>query len=290
MIGTGRCFAAITIVNALFTGVGAAAAISIPVDARVELTERPSGTETLQVIRPPAETPVGADFAGLGAERIRGRSRAFDVELEYPLQHPPSRGLKSSSAVSTAVISAVAAGLGVEAPPELVAGISADVSRRVGLSATGAFDDALASVAGGCVVTENRAHRKLREIVCDPEWRVALWVPAETHRPSPEWGERFAARSGEGRAAAQLAEKGDLLEAMARNTTLVEKVMGYEYGPLREGLRRLGAVGSGVSGMGPTIAAIAPASAIPRVLGGLPSGSRRIVHLSHFWELRKALE
>ncbi|MCI4317015.1 MAG: shikimate kinase, partial [Thermoplasmata archaeon] len=254
MIGTGRCFAAITIVNALFTGVGAAAAISIPVDARVELTERPSGTETLQVIRPPAETPLVRSSL-VSALNAFGPGRAFDVELSIHSNIPPSRGLKSSSAVSTAVISAVAAGLGVEAPPELVAGISADVSRRVGLSATGAFDDALASVAGGCVVTENRAHRKLREIACDPEWRVALWVPAETHRPSPEWGERFAARSGEGRAAAQLAEKGDLLGAMARNTTLVEKVMGYEYGPLREGLRRLGAVGSGVSGMGPTIAA-----------------------------------
>ena len=288
MIGTGRCFAAITIVNALFTGVGAAAAISIPVDARVELTERPSGTETLQVIRPPAETPL-VRTSLVSALNAFGPGRAFDVELSIHSNIPPSRGLKSSSAVSTAVISAVAAGLGVEAPPELVAGISADVSRRVGLSATGAFDDALASVAGGCVVTENRAHRKLREIVCDPEWRVALWVPAETHRPSPEWGERFAARSGEGRAAAQLAEKGDLLGAMARNTTLVEKVMGYEYGPLREGLRRLGAVGSGVSGMGPTIAAIAPASAIPRVLGGLPSGSGELFTVA-FLGPGKALE
>jgi shikimate kinase len=279
MIGTGRSVAAITVVNALFTGVGAAAAISIPVDARVELTERPSGSATLQVIRPPAETPL-VRTSLVSALNAFGPGRAFDVALSIQSNIPPSRGLKSSSAVSTAVISAVASGLSVEPSPELVAGMSADVSRRVGLSATGAFDDALASVSGGCVVTDNRAHRKLREIPCDPEWRVALWVPAETHRPSPEWGERFAARSGEGRAAAQLAEKGDLLGAMTRNTTLVEKVMGYEYGPLRESLRRLGAVGSGVSGMGPTIAAIAPVSAIPRVLGGLPSGSGELLNVA----------
>ena len=276
MIGTGRSTAAVTIVNALFTGVGSAAAISMPVDAEVQLTEWPTRQPTRQLIDGASDTPLVRASLSVAVDEFAAE-RSFDAKVLVRSVIPPSRGLKSSSAVSTAVISAVASALGFDPAPELVAGLSANVSRKVGLSATGAFDDALAAVSGGCVVTDNRAHRKLTEIPLDPGWRVALWVPAETHRPSPEWAERFAARAGEGRAAQQLAERGDFLGALGRNTELVEKVMGYDYRPLREELRRRGAVGAGVSGMGPTLAAVAPAGSILRVLGGFSNHSGEVL-------------
>ena len=68
---------------------------------------------------------------------------------------------------------------------------------------------------------------------------------------------------------------GDWTGAMAANSTIVEKVMGYRYGPLREAVARAGAVAAGVSGLGPAFAAVAPVSRRPRVMGALPRDGRR---------------
>jgi shikimate kinase len=272
MKGKGRSVGAITAVNALFTGVGAAAAVSIPVESEVVLTERPPNDVARLKVDGPSDTPlVRASLAV--ALRSLAPKRSLDAEVRVHSMIPPARGLKSSSAVSNAVISGVASALGQRLAPEAVARLSADVAQSIGLSATGAFDDALAAAEGGCVVTDNRARLRLTDVPLDPQWRVVLWIPEATHRPSTEWATAFARHGPEGRSAADLALKGRLFEAMGRNTELVERVMGYGYRPLREELRRHGAVASGVSGMGPTLAVIAPPESVERILGVLPPDS-----------------
>ncbi|MGI0132509.1 MAG: shikimate kinase [Thermoplasmata archaeon] len=270
MIGIGTSSGAITIVNALFTGLGAAAAVSLPVEARVELTERPVDELGAVTIDPPSASPLARESIVEGLRRF-APDRAFDARLSVRSSIPPSRGLKSSSAIATAVLSAVARALGAAPPTGQLATYAADVGERVGLSATGAFDDALASIGGGAVVTENRERRLVRRIDPDPDSSVLLWIPRATHRPSPTWAPAFARKAAPGRAAADLARRGEFLPAILRNTELVEEVMGYaDYRALREELRRQGARGAGVSGMGPTLAVIAPADRIARLRGVLP--------------------
>jgi len=70
--------------------------------------------------------------------------------------------------------------------------------------------------------------------------------------------------------AADLARSGEYLAALRANTELVEQVIGYEYGPVRAELARRGALGSGVSGIGPTLAAIVPPDRCASVIGGFP--------------------
>ena len=278
MRGVGRAQGAVSFVNALATGVGCAAAVALPVEARVELHRPPAGEHGGLAIDSRADSPLVRAVL-LAALRKFAPDRDYSVRLEVDSRVPQARGLKSSSAVSTAVTSAVAQAVGVKVEPEVIAGLSAEVSLDIGLSATGAFDDAMATFDGGAVVADNRQRRVLRHQVLDPDWTVALWVPPQPHAPSRDLASRFAARSAEGRAAADAALRGDFRTAVVRNTELVERLMGYSYRPLREELRRKGALAAGVSGMGPTLAAIVPRREITPVLSAFPKGEGEVAAL-----------
>ena len=66
---------------------------------------------------------------------------------------------------------------------------------------------------------------------------------------------------------------------MELNTRLVEQVLGYEYGSIRAELARRGALASGVSGMGPALAAIAPRDRCAEVAAGFPDREARVLTL-----------
>ncbi len=269
MKGTARTTAAISFVNALFTGIGSAAGVSIPVDATVDLAPARAGARV--AIDASADSPLTRAALGVALRRF-APDRDLKVAVSVRSEIPPARGLKSSSAVSAAVIAATARAAGTHPDASEVARLSAEVARSVGLSATGAFDDALAAVAGGAVVTDVRAGEVLRHERLPTDWGVVLYVPRSHHLPSTHWAEAFARRAAEGRAAGDLAREGRYLEAMERNTELVEAIVGLDYRPLRRELERQGALGCGVSGMGPTLAAVAPTERLPRLYEALPVG------------------
>lgn len=279
MRGVGTASAAVTFVNALPTGVGSAAAIDITVEAEVQVEPASGGAGGRIVVAPPSDSPLVRSSI---AEGLRSHFPDTDVDVRAVVrsQIPPSKGLKSSSAVSAAILGAVAAAAGHRESPLETARRSAAVSQAIGLSATGAFDDALAAVGGGVVVTENSRRKLLRWDAPDPGWEAVLWVPRTTHRPSPEWADRFLEVVGEGRAAADAARAGSYLEAMRRNTELVERVVGYDYRELRTKLRQRGALASGVSGLGPTLAAITDRRHARQVATALPRGTAEVLRTS----------
>lgn len=271
MRGVGRGWAAISIVNALFTGVGAAAAIGIPATSTAEIAPVPTGRPGRVSIAPECDTPLVRACVREGLRRFGPGDVDGQVRVDSAI--PVAKGLKSSSAVSVAVLRALAAASGHELPSESVAALSAEVSVAVGVSATGAFDDAASSATGGVVVTDNASCRVKVRGSLDPDWSVVLWTPAGTHAPSPDWAARFRAKKGAALAAVEAAERGEWLAALEANTELVERVMGYDYRPLRRALERLGALGSGVSGLGPTLATLVPKSRVRDLVRGHPAGS-----------------
>ncbi len=274
MKGTGRATGAITFVNALATGTGSAAGISLAVEATVEL-ESTNGSTTLTV-PPDADSPlVRATFEA--AVRGWAPGRTWNARLSLRSEVPPARGLKSSSAVSGAVARAVASALHLLATNDEVGRLSADVSQSIGISATGAFDDALATLEPGVHVTDNASRRRLRTDALDPSWQVVLWIPRQSHLPSPVYRERFRTLPDAGRAAEKAALRGDPLGAMTANTELVERVVGYDYTALRAELQRRGALASGVSGLGPALAIVSPPERISGILRGLPPGEGDIL-------------
>ena len=279
MRGVATARSAISVVNALPLGIGSALGIDWPArtaarfdpasDRSTRTTVEPASSDT-RLVRLSARSAL-RQFGGAGPARLR---------LVVRSTIPMSRGLKSSSAVSASVVLATARALGKEPTAITVARLAAEASRAAGVSATGAFDDALAGLVTGGVVTDNRHDRELRRLELDPDLAVALWVPERPHPRSLRVRARFHRAPALARRAVDAALSGEWALAMELNSSLVEAAMGYRYGGLHGAVRRAGAVASGVSGLGPTFAAVAPWDRLRSVVRALPpEGRRRMVRL-----------
>lgn len=268
MIGHGRSSGAISIVNALLGGVGAAAGIELWVDAELEL--RPVASPPRPTVSPSdADTPVVRASLEAALGRFLPR-RTAEARLRLTSRVPMGCGLKSSSAVSTAVVEAVAAAAGHRPAALEVARLAAEAARNCGQSATGAFDDCLASLGPGIWVTDNRTDDLLRHEPVPPGHGLVVWRPPGTHRPSPELAARF--EGADGGTASALALSGRPWEAMEESSRRVEQVLGEEI-TVRGRLYAAGAVAVGLSGLGPAVAVVVPAgleAGVAALLEGYP--------------------
>ena len=250
--GRGTSWGGISFLNGIPTGVGAAAAVRLPVEVTVEAT--PSGEGI----------PEG--LHRLCRESVRVLGEGTEGSPDLPLQVrvassvPPGQGLKSSSAVSVALLRAIREHRGhTPLAPEELARLSAQVCRAAGWSVTGAYDDALASARGGMVVADVREDRALRLEDPPPGIAVLLWLPGGDHPDLTTLRQRWNGVSpSEARAAEREARAGRYFEAMEWNSQVVERTLGYPWGELRRRLRQEGALAAGVSGNGPALAVLVP--------------------------------
>ncbi|MCI4366718.1 MAG: shikimate kinase, partial [Thermoplasmata archaeon] len=203
-------------------------------------------------------------------------SAGMDLTVRIRSEVPPSIGLKSSSALGTALVLALADARGASVSTEAAARRSAEIARAIGQSATGAFDDCMASVSSGAWITDNRTDRVLRHDRIAHGLEVVLWIPPGQHAPSTELIDRFhPAPAGP---ATRLALAGRTWEALESNGRAVEEALGLS--PTgADDLRAVGAIAAGVTGMGPARAIVAPTNridAIVRHLDGRPGEVRRV--------------
>ncbi|MCI4362954.1 MAG: shikimate kinase [Thermoplasmata archaeon] len=278
--GVGSAFGAVSFVNAMLCGQGCAAGISLGAEAELSLEESPRTTPTIR-ISAGSDTPLVRAALGSALRRFAPET-PFSAELSLRSNIPPARGLKSSSAVASAIFRATENALRTPKPAssEELAGCVADVGLAVGLSATGGFDDALAGLESGVVVTENVERRLLSRTVTPPEWELLLWVPRDQHLPAPELRAELAKYVNEGKEAIRLARDGRFLEAMERNTRAVERALGVDHRPLHAELRRRGALGSGLSGLGPSLAVVVQSDRRRTVRAGLPTSGGELLNTS----------
>lgn len=276
MRGVGTTSGAVTVVNALPTGIGCALAVSLPVRAEIDLqpTDAP-GPPRIHLDRK-SESELVRETLRAGLARFAPGER-FAGELRIESDVPPGKGLKSSSAVSGAVLRAIASALHQTRRPDELARMAADVAQQIGLSATGAYDDCLATLRGGLALADNSNRTPIHAEAFADDFRVLLWVPPTPHLPSTHWHARFRLEAGAGRQVVEAARAGRWAEAMTLNTSLVERVMGYDYDSLRANLLQRGASMCGVSGMGPTLAVLVPPPQVDAVERGLPTDEGEIL-------------
>ena len=178
MTGYGISGGALSIVNAIASGFGAAFGISLSTKAEVREGNRVS----LRI----NGTAAPAYFAEALLERFNQVSReklsgaAVSVESDIP----QSAGLKSSSAAANAILSAFADEAGVTLSPDTILRAGALASLDAGVSVTGAFDDAAACLLGGAVFTDNRRMEILRRIPVSEDLTAVIALPAD-YQPSP---------------------------------------------------------------------------------------------------------
>ncbi|MGC8569038.1 MAG: shikimate kinase [Nitrososphaeria archaeon] len=222
-----RVWGGIGFLNALISGYGSAMAVRLPLTVELERSKDWDCDEVAkEIIR-----DVGLE----GRYSVKVRSEV-----------PVGVGLKSSSAYTSAIALAALRLKGEEDPFRAVR-ISAKVSRALGLSYTGAYDDAYASVLGGIVLTDNSNGRLISRISAPESWKVTIgYYEGSRKRVEREKLEAFREL---GLLAKSMFESGRLMLASLTNSLIVAAANGYSADPFlrfsEEGLI------SGISGNGP---------------------------------------
>ena len=238
---------AVSIVNAIATGNGSAMGISLKVVAEVE-TSKGRGVRFLTGKND--DRLVNNIIKNtLSASMLEKNQVTISVRSEVPIGF----GLKSSSAVSNAVALACSrlAGEKVDDVAVLDAAVRASLDAKVTI--TGAYDDATACYYGGFVVTDNYARKLVkREEAPDSLYAVIFLpnnIPRGNVRKLGDLADLFMD-------AYHLAEGGEYWKAMKLNGVLASAALGTTYKPVLAALEQ-GALAAGISGNGPSIAAIA---------------------------------
>jgi shikimate kinase len=246
-----------TIINAIATYRGAAFGIDLRTYAEVELGADLRGIE--------------AEIEGVRAEQADTRLiercvelvlRRFDLSLGAHVTTrsaiPIASGLKSSSAAANAVVAATLDAIGERAAGAKLSVLDAirigvDAALQVGVSITGAFDDACASALGGIVITDNERLELLNRVERDAA--VLIFVPR---------AKAFTAETNVGRSrllvpwvtlAYDLAVAERFEEAMTLNGFLYSAALQFDPEPMLRALE-CGVAGVSLSGTGPSVVAL----------------------------------
>lgn len=265
MTGHGRSYGAVSVINAIPCGIGATMGITLTTD----VTYEEGGDDRIIDIvgsknmnKSMARICVKKTLEAIHADRSVPYSMTIDSQI------PPSRGLKSSSSVCNAIISAVLDYHGVDMDPLELIRLGVNCAREAKVTVTGSFDDACGCHLGGLVFTDNSKDMLLerREV---PVYDAVLMIPKETIQKTSISVGKYAAKREEMWKVIDTAKQ-DPLAAITANGRIVADVIGVD-NTLAERALELGALAAGVTGTGPAVAVIAEkgkGKSIAKKLGG----------------------
>ncbi|MDH7556028.1 MAG: shikimate kinase [Candidatus Methanosuratincola sp.] len=260
MRGTGTSYGAATIVNAMPSGFGGAIGVWLKTVAEVEITEDP----TVEAVAADQEV----DDCSLVVESFRAVTSRYGLSCGARImvrsEIPPARGMKSSSAASNAVVLATLDALGIECEEMEAVRMGVLASKKAGVTVTGAFDDACASLFGGVFLTDNAGMRVLRS--WDAEELTALFLVPEERRYSGRVDtERLRSYARVSLMAFNEAIEGRVWQAMLINGMAMARILGFDTEPILEAVKE-GAASAGLCGKGPAICAVAKPECEGRIL------------------------
>jgi len=248
---------AISIVNAIATGKGATLGISKNIDVIIE-TSQGHGitTETNGKL-------LRSRLINRVVEKIVPKKELQKTKLKILLDSevPTGYGLKSSSAIS----SAVALGCAKLFKPNmndfeiLSAGVDASIETKVSL--TGAYDDACACYYGGFNTTDNYKRKIIHSEKCLDDISAVIFLPHARKRGNIR---KLRTQSDVFEQAWNLAKKSDYWDAMILNGLATSDILSSEPKIIPK-LIENGALGASVSGNGPSIAAIVRNDSISKI-------------------------
>lgn len=278
-----RANGAISVVNAIVTGhAGASMGIDLWTEAKVTLIEDVEEVEVV-IDGEDAEDPTLARLC-LKAVVSRLGHPDWGGRVETTSTIPASRGLKSSSAAANAVVLATNHAMhlyeGAALTRAQLLDAAVEAALDAGVTITGAYDDACASMLGGVCVTDNKTRTLLGRDDADAALRVLLLVPA-TKTPTRSVKDLpYAPFAPLALTAHALAKKGKWQEALTLNGLYAGAL--YDVPPrwTRDALAA-GALAAGVSGTGPAFAAVCgddDAKSVEAALQAVAPAGARILH------------
>jgi shikimate kinase len=259
MEGQAAAPAAGTVLNALATGKGSAFAIDVDTTATVTLADEDAVTGDIAG-DPDGDTRLIERCVEIVTARF-GDGQGGHVRTESDV--PMASGLKSSSAAANATVLATLDALdAVEmVSRDDAARIGVEAARDVGVTVTGAFDDASASMLGGVTVTDNTSDQLLaREELA---WDVLVWTPPERAYSADADVERCKQVAPMANLALDLALDGEYGRAMTVNGLAFSAALEFSTEPMVEAMPLVDGVS--LSGTGPSVVAIGDGEALEAV-------------------------
>ncbi len=267
MTGHGVAYGAGTVINAIAAWKGCAFAIDLRTEATVTLKgdliegEIEGGGDT-RLIERACEMTLDTLCIDSGA-RVRTSSHV-----------PVASGLKSSSAAANATVLATARAAGRDIDPLEAVLIGVRAALDVGVSITGAFDDACASMLGGIVLTDNREKKLLKRETIESE--VVIYVPDRQAFSADTDVRRSRLVAPWVEMAFDAAARGDYRRAMTLNGFLYCGALGFGTEPMLAALE-IGVDGVSLSGTGPSYVALATGEQADRLRKAWSAYSGRVI-------------
>lgn len=238
---------AITILNAVATGKGAAAGIATYSKVKVE----PAKGVIFDISPAYSDGRLLEACLTLFQEITDIIPENLKITTESPF--PPERGLKTSSAISTGVFLALSNYYGVKMDVLKALEYSAQASVNAGVSITGAYDDAAACYFGGIAFTDNTKKEILGLYNSPKGFDVILLIPAEKLSKKEVNIEKIDKEIL--KEALDAFENKRIFEAIYYNTIAYAPLLHPHFEHI-ERLEELGAEIVGMNGTGPSLFAI----------------------------------
>ena len=239
---------AISLVNAIATQKGATLGITLKVQATVETSKGKGITIKSQ------NKSLSSRLINKTVEKIISKKDLEQNKITITLDSeiPTGYGLKSSSAISTAVSLACAKIFKPKFTDQqiLLAGVDASIESKV--SITGAYDDACSCYYGGFNVTDNAKKKRIHFEKGPVNMIAVIFIPKNRKRGNLKKLKIFSSIFEN---AWELARKTNYWDAMIINGLSTASILNSEP-KIIANLIEKGALGASVSGNGPSIAAI----------------------------------
>jgi shikimate kinase len=251
---------AFTIINGIACGMGGACGVDLEFLAKVEYTDKP-GLVEFQAEGPGANPDMDDRLVRACVNHLLDGVEGGDslgARVETVSKIPSSRGLKSSSAAANAIILAGLDALDGKMEPIDVVHLGVDCAVEAGVTLTGAFDDAVATMFGGAVLTNNEERSIVQWMDAPEDMCVLFLVPEQRIAKSTLHMEDFAPIHAEVRHAFDQALAGDMARAITLNGRAYAPIMGVDTTPADAALAA-GAWAAGMTGTGPAIAVLVTA-------------------------------
>ena len=239
---------AISLVNAIANQKGATLGIALKVEATVE-TSPGKG-----IIIQSENKSLSSRLINKTVEKIISKNDLEQNKITITLESeiPTGYGLKSSSAISSAVALACTKIFKPKFTDQqiLLAGVEASIESKV--SITGAYDDACSCYYGGFNVTDNAKRKRIRFEKGPSNLVAVIFIPKNRKRGNLK---KLKILSPVFEIAWELARKANYWEAMTVNGLATASILNSDPKIITDLIEK-GALAASVSGNGPSIAAV----------------------------------
>jgi len=239
---------AVSLVNAIATGSGAAVGIDTFVKTTLEVKEG-TGIYITSDNKTISSRLINKVIQNSVPKKQLEKTR---LELDFQSNIPTGYGLKSSSAISTAVSMACSKAFQRKFTDKKILKIGVESSIQTNVSLTGAYDDACACYYGGFNVTNNYKRSLVLRRPAPNNLQAIIFLPKSRKRGNLKKLKNFKPAFEK---AWELAKNGDYWNASILNGIATSSILNSNPELIFKLIEK-GAIGATISGNGPSIMAI----------------------------------